>query len=40
MRKTEKDKRETEKGNVLLEIKNLKKSFDELEVIKDVSISI
>lgn len=37
---TEKDKRETEKSNVLLEIKNLKKSFDELEVIKDVSISV
>lgn len=37
---TEKDKIETEKSNVLLEIKNLKKSFDELEVIKDVSISV
>ena len=37
---TQKDKVETENRDVLLEIKNLKKSFDNLEVIKDVSISV
>lgn len=37
---TKKDKVETEDRDVLLEIKNLKKSFDDLEVIKDVSISV